>query len=648
MLDRMTGATTANRRNASTPSRPADGRRDGVVRRRIQRDGVPGVLVRRDGAWSVENEAEIQMLGAFGRSSAGALDQFRALAETMNAGLLDVHELRSINGRLSRLMAEPIKGVAREWLHQATMAQVAFACVCMSDSSNDNAPQWVAWALSARLEDGLVEGGFAGPGWLTLRFPHRHAYRGFRRDTCWIAQLPEQFWARLRTHHEQWLRDAAAASDPRCGSAALRALARSDNEVVLDLVASHPNTSHAVLRRLALNERSSEAVRVRAAQNRRVSQRLLRRIALDSSAAVRIAVITHPSTSAPVVEALADDDESMVRARVARYGRLSPRVMRRLARDFDEGVRIAVATNPRTPGYVLHALSQDRIAAVRRATVHGVGTPDGYLISKLEDDRAVTVREAVGYWSTHHHVLHSLARDSRASVRDAVARNPRAPRDVLDLLATDDCDRVRYAVAFNESTPQESLRALAADDDSHWVRRSVAANAAAPADLLVKLFESRGSDTGDWIKYSIAGNPGAPSELLRALAADDTCGIRGALADNTSAPADVIEKLARTDDCWLRERLAHNRAAPCTVLAALAGDPDRRVRVAAARTLHNRRHDQLREFFDAADNRTGWLRACLRAASKTCGRALGVCEDAWYDFIQIWPQRRRTRRTLRS
>ena len=50
-------------------------------------------------------------------------------------------------------------------------------------------------------------------------------------------------------------------------------------------------------------------------------------------------------------------------------------------------------------------------------------------------------------------------------------------------------------------------------------------------------------------------------------------------------------------------------------LNALTGDPDRRVRVAAAETLHSRRRDQLHELLDAVGNPTDWLRSCLRAAS---------------------------------
>jgi len=35
---------------------------------------------------------------------------------------------------------------------QVIMAQVAFACACLSQTKNDNAAQWVAWALSARQQ----------------------------------------------------------------------------------------------------------------------------------------------------------------------------------------------------------------------------------------------------------------------------------------------------------------------------------------------------------------------------------------------------------------------------------------------------------------------------------------------------------------
>ena len=152
----------------------------------------------------MDNEAEVRMLEALGYDSAGALDQFKALAETLNAGLVDGPELRKFNGRLSKLMAAPIEELATEWIDEELMTRTAFACVCMSDPSNCNSSQWLAWALSARLEDNLVDSTHPGPGWLTMNFPDLHWRWGFCRDTCWIANLPEVFWVRLGNHREQW------------------------------------------------------------------------------------------------------------------------------------------------------------------------------------------------------------------------------------------------------------------------------------------------------------------------------------------------------------------------------------------------------------------------------------------------------------
>ena len=622
-----------------------------MVRRSVQRDGVRGVLVRRGGVWSVDNEAEVRMLEAFGCDSAGALDQLKALAETMNAGLVDGPELRGFNGRLSKLMAAPIEEVLNEWIDEELMTRMAFACVSMSDSSNGNASQWLAWALSARLEDNLVSSTHPGPGWLTM---NQHWYWGFERDSCWIAKLPEAFWVRLRNHHEPWLRDAAAASDPRTDPAALRGLARSDNEVVLDLLASHPNTPAAVFRHLALNGRVPGLVRVRVAQNRRVPQRLLRRLARDASPAVRVAVAVHPSTPVSVVEALADDHESAVRFQVAHHCPLSTRLVRRLARDCSEDVRIAMAMHPQTPREVLEALAEDPIASVRRATVHPMGALgferwNDLLLLRLAEDRAATVRQAVARLLPLRRPGRRpppetrLAGDSNAGVRAAVAQNPDTYAHLLATLATDSHHDVRRAAAGNPSTPLETLRRLARDDDRR-VRQWVATNTAAPADLFVELLESVTSATVRCTKNYIAANPAAPPELLRTLAEDDDCNTRYGLAGNTSTPADVLEKLAGADECWIRERVAGNRAAPCAVLAALAGDPDSGVRAAAAQTLHSRRHDQLHEFLDAAGSRTDWLRYCLRAVSGVWGIPSRRMRRRPGGFNRSWRRRRRNGR----
>ena len=655
-----------NGSDSSTTPKPAGGRCGRVARRTVQREGVRGVLVRRNGVWSVINEPEVRILEALGCDSAGALDQFNALAETMNAGLLDGPEVRAFNGQLSKLMAAPIEEVPNEWIDQKWMARTAFACVGMSVPSNGNASQWLAWALSARLEDNLVNSTHPGPGWLTMNHPHRHWCWGFRRDTCWIARLPEVFWVRLRSHHEQWLRDAAAASDSRCGPATLRRLARSDNEVVLDLVASHPNTPAAVLRRLALNRGNPELVRLRVAQNRRVPQRLLRRLAQDDTPALRVAVAAHPSTPLSVVEVLSDDHESEVRLQVTRHRQLSPRLVRRLARDCNEDVRVAMAMHPQTPREVLEALAEDRIASVRRATVHLLGAigsnrRNDRLLLRLAEDRAVTVRQTVArllpHWRSSgppppgmrhspNPVWAKLASDSNADVRAAIAQNPDTYAHLLATLATDSHKEVRRATAGNPSTPLATLRILARDD-ARWVRQWVATNTSAPADLFVELLELATSETLRYIKDCIANNPAASPELLRTLAEDDDYNIRDGLAGNPSTPADVLEKLACADECRTRTRVAGNRAAPCTVLAALANDTDRQVRVAAAQTLHNRRHDQLHEFLDAAGNRTDWLRAFLRAVSEVGGFLRDECVDAWDDFRRSWSRRRRNRRASR-
>ena len=627
----------ASTRDNSKSPRPAAGRRSPVVRRSVERNGVRGVLVRRDDVWSVDNEAELRMLAALDGDSAhdstGALDQFAALAETINAGLLDVSELRSFNGLLSKLMAAPPAQIESVWWDQELMARTAFACVFMSEPSNGNASQWLAWALSARLGDNLVRSVHPGPGWLTMQSRHARAEGDLRRDTCWVAMLPEVFWVRLRNHHEQWLRDAATASDPRCCPAVLRRLARSDNEVVLDLVASHPNTPHAVMRRMAMHESTPALVRMRVAQNRRLPPRLLRRFTQEGSRHVRVAVAAHPSTPLSVAMTLVDDDEPKVRVQVVRHWQLSPQLLRRLARDVSDEVRIAVATNSNTPVDVLDTLSKDRIAAVRGATAHYGGSVDAFfwlnLLSNLAKDRSAAVRQAAAYplpdwqprsalsvgWHGSDPVWDKLARDPSVNVRAACASNPNAPVEVLDLLATDHNAAVRRAVACNGAAPRAILRELA-HDQNRWVRLQVASNPSAPTDLLVNMLESATSNTHN-ARWRIAGNPAASTRLLRSLYECGEPSILDALARNPSTPADLLEKLARSRCCLIREEVARNHAAPPLVLVALAGDPDRHVRAAAALAIHHRGHEQRQAALERPPKRHARIRAALRRPTHT-------------------------------
>ena len=610
---------TATERN-DNPVRAgrAKARSGRVLRRSVTCQDVKGVLACRDGRWAVDNESEVRMLAALGADCGGALDRFKALAETMNAGLVDASGLRQLNGRLRQIAAAPEEELAIEWYDRDLMAQAAFACVCLPPTSHHNAPRWLAWALSARLEENLVRGSFPGPGWLTLKSRHRYWGWGFDRDTCWITRLPAEFWTRLKSHPSRWLRDAAPASDPRTTSRALRHLFpsgevhrfRSGEEVVQDLVASHPNTPAKTLRDLGKHSVHDE-VRLRVAQNKRTPSRLLELLAKDVSSSVRLAVASHPSTPTALAEALADDDSPYVRAGVARRADVSQRVLARLARDCDKDVRCSVALNPSARVAVVSTLSEDRIAAVRAAASSSGLHP--YQYASLARDRATTVRLSVAYKShMAEHLLAELAEDPKVEVRVATAWNKETPVASLETLARDPQARVRRAAAINPSTPRDSLRALARDGD-RWVRAAVAHNASAPSELLSHLLKSATSDISSRVRYAVAANPAASTQTLRLLAADDDYCVQHALAENPSAPAEVLERLASLSNCSLRRSVASNPSTPSQTLARLAADQDHRVRKAAAKNLHDRRRPQVEAAVAAARNSTDWPMTCLDA-----------------------------------
>ena len=113
--------TATERKDNPACTGRAEARRGRVLRRSVQHRDVKGVLACRNGRWTVDNESEVRMLSALGADGDDALDRFQALAETLNAGLVDPSGLRRFNGRLTEMAAAPEAEVAIEW-HDASSA----------------------------------------------------------------------------------------------------------------------------------------------------------------------------------------------------------------------------------------------------------------------------------------------------------------------------------------------------------------------------------------------------------------------------------------------------------------------------------------------------------------------------------------------
>jgi esterase/lipase superfamily enzyme len=137
---------------------------------------------------------------------------------------------------------------------------------------------------------------------------------------------------------------------------------------------------------------------------------------------------------------------------------------------------------------------------------------------------------------------------------------------------------VRRSVAREQSAPADLLTRLAADPDAS-VRAAVAEHPATPVDVLVTLAGDPSAD----VRRGVARNPGAPPELLARLAGDPDSHVRGRVARNAGTPADALSRLADDPATDVRWYLAQNPATPPEALARLAAGPAPDVRRQVAR-----------------------------------------------------------------
>ena len=582
VVAKMGGALTANR--GPRPQGVEVAETSQTLRRRLRCGRVPGVLTRSGGRWLLSNVAEVRTSTALGGDDGTALDLFAALVAALNEGVVHESDLRVVHGRLAAILRCDEDKLVRLHVSEKHLGAVAFVCVCLSHPSHTNAHRWLAWVLSARLERNLIRRGLPGPGLWSVRGNYQQRETGFDQSTLWIDAMPAGFWQRLRSHHIEWLSDAAMASNPRSTPRVLRKLAQSNNRVVADLVASHPRTPPRVLARLS---ESYVVDSFRVAQNLSASRRLLSRLADHPDVWTRQIVAVHPSTPAETLEELADDDDAQVRAQAASRGSVSDLARRRLARDVSGAVRRAVAISKHTPVDLLEHLLEDPISAVRCAAVSN-SKLFSYTFDKLAGDRSVHVRSWVAHRSSGQMTLTQLAKDPKTAVRALVAENCDTSKATLQTLARDPDGNVRAAVAANERTPAAQLAELVVDPEP-WVRASVAKNPKASRELLTKLLDTKNWTVESCLAEScLAENPAAPADLLESVLSSDPSEWPYALVDNPSIPAAMLQQLAASDDPWTRERAAANPSASPRLLAELAADEQPAVRLVAARQISQR------------------------------------------------------------
>jgi hypothetical protein len=324
----------------------------------------------------------------------------------------------------------------------------------------------------------------------------------------------------------------ALSVDTLSPSAVLQGLA--DIEELHLPLASNPSTPHAVLERLAEQDRWGEARDV--AANPSTPRTFIRRLAEHWHDSVREAVAGNPFAPEAALNSLADDKKLEVRRNVAGNPSAPDTALQRLAKDTEWEVRRSVAENPSTTLVVLKRLSDDAQPVVRRMVAANPSLSKDLL-------ECLSWSDSVGF---------------------NIASNPSAETEILERLLHHTDHFVRAGVASNPATPSVLLQRLADDPDTS-VRGSVARNRSAPPALLRRLAE----DTEIPVRYQLALNPSTPSEVLRHLAQDGVQIVRFSAACNPSTPPEALERLSHELPRHGDELLAHLARNPSTPLAVL-------------------------------------------------------------------------------
>jgi hypothetical protein len=233
----------------------------------------------------------------------------------------------------------------------------------------------------------------------------------------------------------------------------------------------------------------------------------------------------------------------MVRDGVAGNRNTPPEILKKFTSDDNAEVRLSVAENPSAP------LDLNlRISLLESFLTEGI---DFSFDSSFDLRRRFLAMNP----NTPIEIIHLLSKDEYHWVRSGVAVNASTPFEILKGLANErtvdedslysEC--VLDHLAKNPSIPtslrKEIIEALINDDLSPWIRRDVAWNELAPADVLRSLAKDKWAD----VRRVVARNPVTPIEILTSLSEDDHSSVRAEVAENPRTPEDILRKLAILD-----------------------------------------------------------------------------------------------------
>ncbi|WP_139146571.1 hypothetical protein [Arthrobacter sp. SW1] len=231
---------------------------------------------------------------------------------------------------------------------------------------------------------------------------------------------------------------------------------------------------------------------------------------------IRAAVAANTSTPANVLEALSADSDEYVRIRASGNESTPPTAINALSHDASPKVRQVIAGRVILAPGVLERLLEDESHGVRGIALSNPGAREVFCRrGESFDDAVAEFNEQQAPVPASRTTLLEKAADKRADVRLTVAFDPETDADILAFLGGERRSKqVRRAVAANPNAQANLLASLAEDSDAP-VRQAVAFNGATPARVLADL-AGRSID----LALVVALNPDAPDEVLELLADD--------------------------------------------------------------------------------------------------------------------------------
>lgn len=235
----------------------------------------------------------------------------------------------------------------------------------------------------------------------------------------------------------------------------LAELIKSDDAVICQQVAQHPNTSPETLKELF--EKYPQEV-----LNNPVIDLLL----LENPNFFKELYNANPdcfNKSLPsfYLDWAANHDDILIRYSIATGIKTPQSILDKLAEDRDLSVVECVARNPNTSTETLAKLARDPIAEIRAAVANSRHTPD-YILEKLAEDSVRGIVQCVASHSnTSIETLAKLAQHQDSWIRADVARNKNISLEIMQQLAEGDEKQVLNALLSNPKTPLNILEELA-------------------------------------------------------------------------------------------------------------------------------------------------------------------------------------------